>query len=276
MKEIKKTKSSYKELSDEIWKKRFNSPFLIRKHLHRTQYYTIINNLEKMLPKPRSVLDYGCGQGVLSVLLAKKKYDVTGLDISEPNIEFARNEAKKENLKINLISGDGENLPFDDNSFDIVVASHVLEHLPDMNKGISEIKRVSKKAVIAVPTCMSLCSLSLLGGDSPWTISLKTPYALPKGIIRLIGNIRNRGILENYAGKEEFPHPWYYPWKFKKILEDNGFQIHKIEAGSLILPYISYIIPQTIGFFKFIDRFRDKKMLCYLGYGTNYYVEVKK
>lgn len=270
------TKDQYKITSDKIWEKRYNSPHLIRRYIHRAQYNSIINNIEKFSEKPNLILDYGCGEGVLSVLMAKQGFNVVGMDISIPNIKMAKFMAKEKNLTIDFVNGDGENLPFEDKSFDLVVASHVVEHLPNLERGLDEIKRVSDKAIIAVPTCTSLSSLTILGGDSPWIISPRTPYGLFYGFMKLIKNLNQLGVPEKYGGKDEFPHPWYFPWKFKDILKNNGFIIKKIEAGSLIFPYVSYIVPQTIGFFRFLDRYRDKKVLCYLGYGTNYYIEVKK
>ena len=82
--------------------------------------------------------------------------------------------------------------------------------------------------------------------------------------------------MEKYAGKDEFLHPWFYPWRFKKILEKNGFKIIRIEADSLCLPYISYLFPETIKIFKFVDKLKDRKMLNYFGYGTTYIVELKR
>lgn len=271
--EIKRT---YYEHADRIWSKRYNSPFLIRRYLHRTQYNTVLKHIEKMDPKPEFILDYGCGEGILSVLIAERGFKVVGIDISRPNIKVAREVAARRNLRIDFITGDGENLPFENKSFDLVVASHVLEHLPDIKKGFKEIQRVADKAIISVPTCLSLSSFSILGGDSPWIVTKKTPFAFLFGMLRVTKNIGKEGVMEKYAGKDEFPHPWFYPWKFKRILEENGFKILKIEADSLCLPYISYIFPKTIEIFKFIDKFKDRRVLNYLGYGTTYVVEVER
>jgi|Deesub1362B_J571_1020462.scaffolds.fasta_scaffold02302_6 ubiquinone/menaquinone biosynthesis C-methylase UbiE len=270
------TKEEYTKHADRIWEKRFNSPFLIRRYLHRAQYNTILKYIEKMNPPPKLILDYGCGEGVLSVLIGERGFNVIGMDISIPNIIAAKEIIKKRDLKIDFIIGDGENLPFEDKSFDLVVASHVLEHLPNIEKSLREIKRVANKAIIAVPTCLGLSSFSILGGDSPWTITRKSPFAFLFGFLRVIKNINREGVIEKYAGKNEFPHLWFYPWKFRRILEDNGFKILHVEASSLCSPYISYIFPKTIEIFKFIDRFKDRKVLNYFGYGTTYVIEVKK
>jgi len=269
-----KIKGIYREFADKIWEKRYNSPYVIRRYLHRTQYHTILKYIKEL--NPDSILDYGCGEGVLSVLIKEKECRVVGIDISASNINTAERTAKERRLEIDFVVGDGEKLPFKDKSFNLVVVSHSLEHLPNITAGFAEIKRVADMAVIAVPTCLSLCSLSLLRGDAPWRITLRTPFALPLGLFKVIRNLRKIGVPQGYAGKEELPHPWFYPWKFKRVLEENGFRILKVEAGSLCPPYISWLFPKSIKFFEFVDRYKDKKLIRYLGYGTTYFVEVKR
>lgn len=91
------------------------------------------------LLKNNTLLDIGCGNGFFTYYLAKL-CNVTGLDSS------------KQMLKINphhkLIHGNAENLPFDNNSFDIVFCSDLLHHLKNPEKVVKEMKRVSKKYVI--------------------------------------------------------------------------------------------------------------------------------
>ncbi|NIO20355.1 MAG: methyltransferase domain-containing protein [Candidatus Aenigmarchaeota archaeon] len=266
------TKRIYYGYPDRMWEKRYHSKFLIRRYIHRTQYETIIKYVKFF--KPKLILDYGCGEGVLSTLLAERDFNLIGVDISKPNIKVAKKHSLQKHLNIKYVIGDVENLPFKDNSFELVVSSHVLEHLNEIEKGLCEIKKISEKAIIAVPTCLSLSSLSMLGGDVPWKITKKTPFAVFSGLLKLTKNFNKNGVIEKYSSKE-FPHVWFYPWKFKRILENNGFNVIKIEASSLCLPYISYFYPNTIKIFKFMDRFKDKKPLNIFGYGTTYIVEVR-
>ena len=89
--------------------------------------------------KKTTLLDVGCGNGFFTYHFAKL-YDVTGLDFS------------KRMLKINphhkLVHGDAENLPFDNNSFDIAFCSDLLHHLENPERAIKEMKRIAKKYVI--------------------------------------------------------------------------------------------------------------------------------
>lgn len=103
-----------------------------------------------------SVLDVGCGGGFLSEALAKLDYNVTGIDLSESAIINAKNHAQSQGLKnINYMVGSALNLPFPDASFDVVVASDVLEHIPDIDKTISEISRVLKPSGVFVFDCIN-------------------------------------------------------------------------------------------------------------------------
>ena len=208
--------------------------------------------------------------------MAQKGIKVIACDISIPNIENAKNMAKNLGVddKIQFLIADAENLPFKDNSFNMVISSHVLEHLPDFFKGLNEIKRITRdKALIAVPTCLSPSSMVILGGDNPWKISKKTPFAIFKGLYLIIRNLFNEGVYEKYGGKDDFPHLWFYPWELKKRLKQTGFKILKIEAASLCLPYISYLIPQTIILMKVMDKIKDNFPFNLLWYGTFVLVE---
>jgi len=93
----------------------------------------------KMVGSHNKVLDVGCGTGFLSLLMKNQDNDVYGIDISE----VALRKAELKGIKVKR--GDVENtLPFDDNTFDIVVCSEVIEHLFNPMYLLEEIWRVLK------------------------------------------------------------------------------------------------------------------------------------
>ncbi len=88
------------------------------------------------------VLDLGCGDGVLSGLLAEAAGtagSVVGVEVAEAALKRAR--ARHPQLSFVLAPIDGA-LPFDDGSFDVVWASEVIEHVADTARWLSEVRRV--------------------------------------------------------------------------------------------------------------------------------------
>lgn len=99
-----------------------------------------------------SVLDLGCGEGFLISFLPKVK-KVVGIDISQVALERAE-EILKNKKNVELKWGDAQKLNLPDKSFDKIICSETLEHLPDPKKAMKEIHRLLKKnglAVICVP-----------------------------------------------------------------------------------------------------------------------------
>jgi 2-polyprenyl-3-methyl-5-hydroxy-6-metoxy-1,4-benzoquinol methylase len=67
-----------------------------------------------------SILDIGCGTGRHAIELTKRGYNITGIDLSESQINYAKNKAKQENLQINFQIQDARNLTFNKN-FDLII-----------------------------------------------------------------------------------------------------------------------------------------------------------
>jgi len=78
--------------------------------------------IEKELDFNKSVkiIDVGCGTGRHSIELSKRGYSVTGIDLSESQLERAKEKALKENLRISFLKHDARKLPFD-NQFDLAI-----------------------------------------------------------------------------------------------------------------------------------------------------------
>lgn len=90
----------------------------------------------------KRVLDLGTSTGIIGNYLAEYSADVTGIDIDAPAVEYARATNQRDNL--HFVVGDGMQLPFSDNSFDVVICAQIYEHVPDANRLVDDIHRVLK------------------------------------------------------------------------------------------------------------------------------------
>lgn len=90
------------------------------------------------------VLDVGTGPGFLAHLFVELGHECTGVDFSREMIKIAREKAEEQGLKCNFQYGDAEELPFEDETFDIVANRHLLWTLTRPGKAIREWVRVLK------------------------------------------------------------------------------------------------------------------------------------
>jgi 2-polyprenyl-6-hydroxyphenyl methylase/3-demethylubiquinone-9 3-methyltransferase len=110
----------------------------------------VIDNISKTSPEKTTVLEVGCGGGILSEEFSKMGYIMTGIDPAGKSLSTAISHAKQNKLSINYLLGSGEDLPFPAASFDVVLCCDVLEHVKDLPKVISEISRVLKPGGIFI------------------------------------------------------------------------------------------------------------------------------
>jgi ubiquinone/menaquinone biosynthesis C-methylase UbiE len=100
------------------------------------------------------VLDNGCGTGIMGSTLSDAPELLVGLDISINMLKYAKCRLDK------IVHGDSQKLPFQDNSFNVVIGRSLLHHLPDPFQGLKEMARVLKNngEMIIVDTNNSILS----------------------------------------------------------------------------------------------------------------------
>ena len=101
---------------------------------------------------PASLLDVGCGEGVLTHRWAQRLGDrrVVGIDLDDPGLHALWEGRPAPNLEYRVMKA--ENLPFGDGEFDVATAIEVLEHVPDPEHTVAEMTRVaSGHLLVSVP-----------------------------------------------------------------------------------------------------------------------------
>lgn len=208
-------------------------------HKRRLEIKTFNELLEKPITfsllgnvKDKKVLDAGCGSGIRAKILAKKGARVTGIDISSEMLSLAKKHCK--GLKIQFDRGSIDNLPYKNNSFDIIAASLVIHYLKNPNKAFKEFYRVLKKGGILVFSTDSPCRGELIKHKKKWGFIItdyfkkkKTYWKLHGSNVKIpnysstLGDIM-KYILHNKFGIEDFREA-RLPKKAKDLLPKKEF-----------------------------------------------------
>jgi len=165
-----------------------------------------------------AILDCGCGEGFYTMIISElHDAQITAFDFDTELLKKARNLINnKKNIR--FVDGDiAEGLPFEDESFDKIVFSEVLEHLDDDKKALKEIYRVQK-----------------FGGVTGLTVPNKhypfmwDPLNWTREHIGL-GHFSSRNTV--LGGVWSYDHKrLYLPDEIKALAEEAGFKVTKIET----------------------------------------------
>lgn len=117
----------------------------------------LVNLIESGKIKPCKILDIGCGEGFYAIYLASKGFNVTGVDVSEKAIEYAKENAAKQGVKIKFIAMDITDLDKLDEKFDFIFEWALLHHImpPQRQKHVESIKRILNKGGKYLSICFN-------------------------------------------------------------------------------------------------------------------------
>ena len=168
------------------------------------------------------VLDLGCGEGRHSISIwMQSRAQVIGMDLSRDDMLTARGRKADFQVEetgqhsLNFVEASGLNLPFADETFDVVICSEVLEHIPDYEGMLKEIERVLIRGGIFA------MSVPRFGPEwLCWKLS-RAYHEVPGGHLRIFNaDDLNKSIetLGFYRYKKHFAHGLHSPYWWLKCL----------------------------------------------------------
>jgi demethylmenaquinone methyltransferase/2-methoxy-6-polyprenyl-1,4-benzoquinol methylase len=166
--------------------------------------------------KPKKILDIATGTGDLAIMMSDLNADkIVGLDISQGMLEVGKQKIAAQELshKIDMVHGDSENIPFEDNYFDAITVSFGVRNFENLDIGLQEIARVLKPGGVFV----------VLETAVPTHPVYKFGYAIhSKYVLPLIGKLFSKDKIA-YSYLSESANAFPFGKAFNNILEKNGF-----------------------------------------------------
>jgi ubiquinone/menaquinone biosynthesis C-methylase UbiE len=108
------------------------------------------NEVASCVSSNANILEVAPGPGYLSIELARKGFNITGVELSPDFVRIAKNNAREAGVKVNFIEGNASNLPGEDNFFDFIICSAAFKNFKDPVKVLHEMHRVLKQGGTAL------------------------------------------------------------------------------------------------------------------------------
>lgn len=124
----------------------------------------------EQVPAGASVLDLGCGPGVIAEKLLARDFFVTCVDFSAELLQRARSRLSVEghSERVRFFQGDAQSLPFEDDTFDVVVCIGVISWVESPSLAMHEIARVLKPGGVLIITAINKFSVEALDPLVVW------------------------------------------------------------------------------------------------------------
>ena len=155
--------------------------------------------------EPRSVLDVGCGEGVLTHEWAGRLDNgrIVGIDLDDPKLRAEWDKRRRPNLEYR--AEEATSLSFADDEFDMASAVEVLEHVPDPEATLAEMARVAERWLLVSVPREPIWRITNMARGAYWRSLGNTP-----GHVNHWTKVGFKSLLTPYGTVEEVRSP--FPW----------------------------------------------------------------
>lgn len=196
-----------------------------------------VTNLVRHIPdlRARRALDLGAGKGNFLLEAARDGIRIQGIEYNPAYVEEARTRLRTANIDVEIIQGKGEELPYEDRSFDFINASEVIEHVQDPERVLREVYRV-----LAPGGCAYMSVPNRFGMRDPH-YKLYFVNWLPRACSEPYIAFFNRSKDDDMsAGAQRLSEMHYFTYGvFKRTAESIGFKVSDIRAARIKEEYRS-------------------------------------
>ena len=251
--------STYNENNYVLARKRGKYPDIFRRHGY------ILEMAEGLQGR---ALEIGCGSGELLCNLLSRNFEVVGVDLTPSMIEASRALVVKRcgGKSVDAAVADIENLPFREESFDLVIAAGVIEYLASDEKALRGLCRILKPGGMVILSVRNKFNLSRL---LVTTRDLLRSLPLAGSMMSRISSVAHR--LFSLAPNAGIPARRHIPWQLRRCMRELGFEPRdEVFYHFTVLPrYLERHFPE------FCFRWEEKLEVLSrtrLGYFANQYV----
>ncbi|MGH8015286.1 MAG: class I SAM-dependent methyltransferase [Candidatus Zixiibacteriota bacterium] len=205
----------------------------------------VYEHVKSRLNQNDKVLDLGFGEGYGTSLLAENCREIVGVDVDQKIVDYANERHQKANCR--FLKYDGNTLPFDNDTFDIVVSFQVIEHIDNEPAFVSEIHRVLKQGRRLLLTTPNKAT-RLKPGQKPFNRFHKREYYSHELQKTLSHKFQNVSV-----------------WGVSATAEIHRIEFARIQRGGLMNALINLglrkLLPESVdlALAKFVGNLRRKK-----------------
>lgn len=207
-----KNKNYWKNISQEYDKNVGEKGDIRHEKIINPVVFNLLGNLSG-----KTVFDAGCGNGYLTRIMAKTAQKVVGIDFTKELIKRAKQKESSSNIE--FIEGNLEQLPFSENSFDVILCNMVLMDVERIDKVINEFHRVLKPLGIVIISLIHPCF-----ENPPRTYSLFNDKGIRLGSV--IQKYFETGLIKDEINKinnQPYQHYHYMISDYLNVFANNNF-----------------------------------------------------
>jgi SAM-dependent methyltransferase len=180
------------------------------------------------------IVDIGCGRGIEGIKMASKGAVVVGIEPSLTMINHARKNIFRNKVKMSLVRGIGEKLPFRAGAVDKVLCKGALDHFPLPDQVIRQMAMMLKPEGTAIIAVANFGSLGFKIGRSIWWLRKTLGFKIPK--TRMLWEIPD-------------DHTYRLDYSFLKKLVSDCFEVKEVSGVSMLfgIPWWGFFLARLRG-----------------------------